>query len=167
LVLFFKKEPLTFHESKQALLFEKRSKNFLHVVWWGLPAVCVTEMLPPQVHLHVLPLSAAGMPAMVVVLEAGLQGAAITGRQGIGVCTPMAAAVAAITMGFVEELHMPKVMILTRGVTIIVVATGMPATRSGVGVPSSAEAPGGSACEHLSMLPMVSTACISDPRSGD
>lgn len=43
------------------------------------------------------------------------QGAANDGRQGIGVSTPSAAAVAAATTGFAGHWHIPNVGILTKG----------------------------------------------------
>ena len=47
--------------------------------------------------------------------EPGVQGAGITGIQGIGVITPIAAAVAEATVGFASEEHMPKGGILAMG----------------------------------------------------
>lgn len=45
---------------------------------------------------------------MVTVGEPGIQGAVVTGMQGIGVKTPNAAAVAEATVGFAGDEHMPK-----------------------------------------------------------
>ena len=45
----------------------------------------------------------------------GIQGAEVTGIQGIGVSTPSAAAVAAMTIGFVGELHIAKGMMFFIG----------------------------------------------------
>ena len=44
-----------------------------------------------------------------------IQGAAVAGTHGIGVSTPSAAAVAAATVGFAGDEHMPKGMMLTSG----------------------------------------------------
>lgn len=52
------------------------------------------------------------------------QGAGVTGMQGIGVRTPMAAAVAAATDGFAGEAHIPKGMIFTSGALSMMVASG-------------------------------------------
>jgi hypothetical protein len=52
---------------------------------------------------------------MSTVGDPGVQGAAVTGIQGIGVRTPRAAAVAEATVGFAMELHMPNGMIFTMG----------------------------------------------------
>ena len=54
-----------------------------------------------------------------------LQGAGVTGIQGIGVKTPSAAAVAAATVGFAMELHMPKGMIFTIGILSMILAAGV------------------------------------------
>jgi len=45
----------------------------------------------------------------------GIQGAIVMGIHGIGVKTPKAAAVAAITIGFAAQLHTPKGMTLRKG----------------------------------------------------
>ena len=54
-------------------------------------------------------LLSAGFPPMSTVGAPGAHGAGITGVQGIGVNTPIAAAVAEATAGFVMLEHMPKV----------------------------------------------------------
>jgi hypothetical protein len=46
--------------------------------------------------------------------------------QGIGVRTPIAAAVAAATVGFAGELHIPKGKIFTIGLLSIIFASGVP-----------------------------------------
>lgn len=61
----------------------------------------------------------------------GTQGAGITGTQGAGVGTPAAAAVAAITAGFVGELHIPKGGILAMGAKSAIVAAGFPSIMVG------------------------------------
>ena len=45
----------------------------------------------------------------------GAHGAAITGMQGMGVSTPMAADVAEATVGFASDWHIPKGAMLTMG----------------------------------------------------
>lgn len=47
--------------------------------------------------MHLLELLSAGAVQTITVGEPGTQGAAVTGRHGIGVNTPIAAAVAAAT----------------------------------------------------------------------
>jgi hypothetical protein len=63
-----------------------------------LPLGLVTEIFPPQVHIHLALLMSAGI-FMTFTCPPGLHGAAITGIQGIGVSTPIAAAVAEATCG--------------------------------------------------------------------
>jgi hypothetical protein len=50
----------------------------------------------------------AGAFRKITVAEPGTQGAGVTGTQGIGVKTPSAAAVAAATVGFASDWHIPK-----------------------------------------------------------
>ena len=51
----------------------------------------------------------AGSPARFTVVLVPDHGGMNTGMQGIGVSTPIAADVAAATVGFVCDVHMPKV----------------------------------------------------------
>lgn len=82
------------------------------------------DIWPPQVHIHLLLLVRAGMFITFTIALPGAQGAGITGTHGIGVNTPMAADVAAETVGLAIERHMPKVGMLA-GVKSIVVAISM------------------------------------------
>lgn len=66
----------------------------------------------------------AGLLAIITVGEPGAQGAEVTGTQGIGVSTPCAAAVAAETVGFAIEEHMPKGRIFFMGTLSMMVAAG-------------------------------------------
>lgn len=75
----------------------------------------VTEITPPHMHMHFELLFKAGKLLSKTVGEPGTQGATVTGMQGIGVSTPNAAAVAAATIGFASEVHMPNGAILTMG----------------------------------------------------
>ena len=52
-------------------------------------------------------------------------GQVVTGIQGMGVSTPNAAAVAAATVGFAGEVHMPKGMIFMNGLLSMILAIGM------------------------------------------
>lgn len=73
--------------------------------------------------MHLLVLFSSGFPHTSTVGAPGAHGAAQAGTQGIGVSTPIAAAVALATVGFARLLHMPKVM---GGLGIsIIVATGI------------------------------------------
>jgi hypothetical protein len=70
---------------------------------------------PPQVHISFDWLVSAGMLPIKTVGDPVTQGAAVAGTQGMGVSTPKAAAVAAATVGFEGELHMPNGRMFTRG----------------------------------------------------
>lgn len=62
---------------------------------------------------------------IIVVGAPGAHGAGITGTQGIGVRTPMAAAVADATEGLAMLWHMPKGMMFTIGLLSMMFAAGM------------------------------------------
>lgn len=81
------------------------------VTWPGT----VIVMTPPHMHMQVEVLLRAGMLAMRTVGEPGVQGAVVAGIHGMGVKTPNAAAVAAMTVGFAGLMHMAKGMIFTIG----------------------------------------------------
>ncbi len=70
---------------------------------------------PPQLHMHFEMLSSAGILAINTVGAPTTHGDDVAGTHGIGVNTPSAAAVAAATVGFAGELHIPKGMIFTSG----------------------------------------------------
>lgn len=72
-------------------------------------------MTPPQVHIHFELLFKAGKLLIMTVGDPGAHGAGITGKQGMGVSTPRAAAVALATVGFAKDVHMPKGGIFTSG----------------------------------------------------
>jgi hypothetical protein len=57
----------------------------------------------------------AGLLPIITVDEPGVQGALVTGIQGCGVSTPIAADVAAATCGFEGVVHMPKGGMFTIG----------------------------------------------------
>lgn len=82
------------------------------------------DICPPQVHIHLLLLVSAGMFITFTIALPGAQGAGITGTHGIGVSTPIAADVAAETVGLAIERHMPKVGMFA-SVKSIVVAISM------------------------------------------
>jgi len=72
-------------------------------------------MTPPHMHISVEVLSRVGIIASITVGAPGTHGATVMGMHGIGVSTPIAAAVAAATVGFDGEMHMPKGMMFTIG----------------------------------------------------
>jgi len=89
-------------------------------------------MTPPQVHIHLLLLFKAGNAPSNTVGDPGTQGATVTGTQGMGVNTPRAAAVAAITEGLAAEVHIPKGRMFTIGAkSIMLAANGPPAIVGG------------------------------------
>lgn len=65
------------------------------------------------------------MLAIIVFEQPGVQGATVTGMQGIGVSTPKAAAVAAATIGLEGELHMANGGIFTMGILSMMLAAGI------------------------------------------
>ena len=90
-------------------------------------------MTPAQRHMSLELLSSAGMLPSMTVGSPGTHGAGVAGTQGMGVKTPRAAAVAAITVGFEGELHIPKGAIFTMGALSIIVAAGVPVLTMAVG----------------------------------
>jgi len=74
-----------------------------------------TSIIPPHAHTSLQSDPRAGMPLMSTVGFPGSQGAGVTGRQGCGVSTPIAAAVAAITMGLAGDEQVPKGSTFTIG----------------------------------------------------
>lgn len=68
----------------------------------------------------------AGIPRTNVLGAPGFQGPAGTGVHGIGVSTPNAAAVAAATVGFAKELHIPNGGTLVIGAISVIFAAGRP-----------------------------------------
>jgi hypothetical protein len=66
----------------------------------------------------------AGNPPISTVGEPNTHGEAVEGTQGIGVSTPIAAAVAAATAGLARELHIPKGNIFDMGLLSMIFAIG-------------------------------------------
>jgi hypothetical protein len=62
---------------------------------------------------------------LTISLPPGAHGATITGMQGIGVKTPIAADVAEATVGFAKDLHMPKGMMFTMGAKSMILACNL------------------------------------------
>jgi len=60
-------------------------------------------------------LVSAGWFPIIVLLAPGVHGADVIGTQGIGVSTPIAAAVAEATVGLDGDWHIPNVGMLTIG----------------------------------------------------
>ena len=71
---------------------------------------------PAQAHIRLAVLPRAGaFASRKVGGPPGIQGAMVTGWQGMGVSTPSAVAVAAATCGLARLMHMPKGGMLTKG----------------------------------------------------
>ena len=68
------------------------------------------------------------MLAIMTVGEPGTHGAGMTGVHGIGVSTPIAAAVAEATAGLARDMHTPKGGIFTNGFWSMIFAAGGPPT---------------------------------------
>jgi len=66
----------------------------------------------------------AGILAIKVVGDPGTHGAGVTGTHGMGVNTPSAAAVAAATVGFAGEEHIPNGRIFNIGLLSMMFASG-------------------------------------------
>jgi hypothetical protein len=79
-------------------------------------------------HWHVEPSTSAGAPATIVSGARGIHGAGMLGTHGIGVRTPSAAAVAAATVGFARDVHIPNGGIFTNGTWSMTFAIGRPST---------------------------------------
>ena len=105
-------------------------------------------------HLHVL--LSAGKFEINTFAEPGTHGAVVTGIQGMGVSTPKAAAVAAATVGFEGDVHIPNGGILTKGLwSIMVAAKGPPAS---VCPPGTSKALGATPKVQVIMAP-TTTCC--------
>ena len=75
--------------------------------------------------MHLQVLLSAGLPPTNTVGEPGAHGADITGIQGMGVKTPMAADVAADTCGFAMDVHIPKGIMFVIGTLSMIHAAGI------------------------------------------
>jgi hypothetical protein len=70
---------------------------------------------PAHMHINVDVSSSVGMSPSITVGAPGTQAETVAGIHGIGVSTPIAAAVAAATIGFAGDMHIPNGMMLTSG----------------------------------------------------
>jgi hypothetical protein len=91
------------------------------VVW---PAL-VTSITPAQLHISLELSLSAGILATITVEAPGAHGAVVTGMQGMGVNTPIAADVADATIGFASDWHIPNGMIFAIGILSIMLAIGV------------------------------------------
>jgi hypothetical protein len=111
---------------------------------------------PAQAHMHFELLSSAGIFATITVGQPGTQGV-VTGTHGIGVKTPKAAAVAAITSGLEGLLHMPNGIMLVIGAKSMMLAAGMLLLFTKL-VGSTIKSDGATPNVHINCAPMVT--CI-------
>lgn len=116
---------------------------------------------PPQLHINFESFCRAGIPPISTVGEPGAHGAPVAGTHGIGVNTPIAAAVAAATAGFAGQLHTPNGITLTIGTLSTMFAAGAPAVTHEVGKTFSDE--GATPKLHCSMVPVVTKMPIDQP----
>ncbi len=79
---------------------------------------------PSQLQLQTLASLSAGWLAINTVGEPGIHGATVAGTHGMGVKTPIAAAVAEATVGFEGEEHTPKGIMFTSGLWSMMFAAG-------------------------------------------
>ncbi len=115
------------------------------------------DIEPPIVQTSFALLRSAGLFLIINLVAGGAQGAPVTGTHGAGVGVPRAAAVNAITAGFVFELHMPNGKMFFIGMLSIIVAAGLFAALvrfSGVTINVLGAAP----MLHIIMAPIV-TSC--------
>ncbi len=84
----------------------------------------ITVILPFHIQDTFPLLSKAGLPQTFTFEDAAPHLPVTIGMQGTGVNTPNAAAVAAITMGFAIDWHIPKGKIFKNGVESEMLATG-------------------------------------------
>ena len=82
------------------------------------------EITPAHMHISVEVLSRVGMLPSKTLGAPGTHGATVAGMHGIGVSTPMAAAVAAATIGLAGDIHIPNGMIFTMGMLSMMLASG-------------------------------------------
>ena len=114
---------------------------------------------PAQLHMHLDVLSRAGILPIMTVGAPGTQGADVAGIQGMGVNTPMAAAVAEATMGLAIDMHMPKGGMLVIGIKSMMLAAGAVALTRFTGNTLSAE--GAIPKVHIMTAPEVTWVGIS------
>ena len=85
----------------------------------------ITTLIDPaQLHMSLQVLFNEGWLLSMTVGEPTIHGAGVTGMQGIGVSTPIAADVAEATAGLARLVHIPKGMMFTIGLWSIIFAAG-------------------------------------------
>jgi hypothetical protein len=116
----------------------------------------VIEITPPHAHIHLDVLLSAGMLLIMTVGEPGAHGAVVTGMHGMGVSTPMAAAVADATVGLAMDMHMPNGGMFTIGFMSMMLAAGGP-PHMVLFVGSTFSALGATPNVHIIIAPVVTS----------
>jgi hypothetical protein len=119
---------------------------------------------PAHIHIRVEVLSSDGILPSSTVGAPGTQGATVAGMQGIGVSTPIAAAVAAATAGFAGDIHMPNGMILVIGMWSMILASGIWSVITRF-VGKTTNELGAIPMVHIIMAPIQTCIGIRNPRS--
>lgn len=113
---------------------------------------------PAHEQLHLESLCKAGCPRISTLGTPGAQGV-VTGTQGMGVSTPKAADVAAETVGFDNELHMPNGMMFIIGAKSMMLAAAGPWPVTFGGMTANFE--GAAPKLHFNVAPMLTYCDIS------
>jgi len=80
---------------------------------------------PPQLQFNLQLWCNEGILPILTEWLPGAHGAIVAGTQGIGVKIPNAEALAAATVGFAKEEHIPKGRIFTKGLLSMILAAGI------------------------------------------
>lgn len=115
------------------------------------------DIVPPKLHWHLELSVNAGAEPTIVLLAPGAQGAAVIGVHGMGVRTPIAAAVAEATAGLAMLVHMAKGKMFTNGLLSMILAAGGPDAKT-LFTGSTTRELGAAPNEHIIMAP--ATTCI-------
>jgi hypothetical protein len=118
-------------------------------------------MTPAHMHLRVDVLSSVGMSPSNTVGAPGTHGATVMGMQGIGVRTPIAAAVAAATIGFAGDMHTPNGMMFTMGMLSMMLASGISLVKT-MFVGKTTSELGAIPMVHIIIAPMQTCIAIRD-----
>jgi len=141
----------------------KSTKRLHHYTITGTWPAKLILIEPAQQHSNLLSLLSAGILPINTVGAPANQGATVIGIQGMGVGTPKAAAVAAITIGFAILLHMPNGKILSNGILSVILAAGISTNTGLIGNTASVE--GAAPKVHESTAPAVTNSGISTPNN--
>jgi hypothetical protein len=113
--------------------------------------ICIT---PPHMHMHLDELFRVGKLFTITVGAPTTHGATVMGMQGMGVMTPNAAAVAAITMGLAMLMHIPNGGMLATGAKSMIVAAKGPPAMTGGPLGIAINVLGAAPKEHIIMAPV-------------